>query len=377
MYNTYSENSFKRRINLDKAALIPFDVSTAWITDEALLESCRQFFAYTIDGYDDILNHPAENFVDPLDPVFNPRPGNRDVGSDSMGFHRGFHRDFPARMLKFAREVHDDKIILDTPVYVKAIKNMKSKYPTAKYIKENYRIPFTFDDMIKLLGRRGLVIALSEDKTVISSDRYPMMFSAMKQLFDSAAAFNQKTRRTAQCYGDMDFRAIKDPFRKPDIGDLYFPLNSEEKGLVDALTDYALSRKLKCKYVNLCGIREASFTYKKIHIMSFYWRESNGLKTRISLPLPTVPEHDILLEKINQTEEPDKIIKFCLDNLYECLYCSKNCVKNHAYKKKWLILGRPAPVLPTECWGLGSYFTLNDENLGIVKIMIDLLTKIY
>lgn len=371
------ENSLQRRIWLDKAALIPFEISTAWITDEELLESCGQFYQYTMDGYDDILKYPVENFIDPFDPVFDFRPGNRDVGRNTMEFHRGFHRDFPVRMLKFARDVFCDRIVLDTPVYTKAIKNMKTKYPTAKYIKDNYNISFTFDDMMRLLERRGLNITVSEMVTVITSDKYPHMFTAMKQLYDAAQAFNKKTRRTPQYYGNMDFRAIENPFRKPELSELYYPLTIKEKELLDKLNDYAVMKKLKCKYGNLCGIREASFTYKKIHVMSFYWRESNGLKIRITLPLPASPEHELLLNKINQTDEPNKLIDFCLNNLYECLFCSKSCVKNHVYKKKWSILGRPAPVLPTQCWGLGSYFTLDKTTLELSCKMIDLLTEVY
>lgn len=175
----------------------------------------------------------------------------------------------------------------------------------------------------------------------------------------------------------MDFRAIEDPLRKSNLEDIYYPLLPAEKVRIDELYDFAAQKTLKCKYKNLCGVREASFLCNKTPVLSFIWRVETGLKIRISLPLPMSAEHDLLLSRINELDNAEEIKDFCLHNLYECFYCSKTCVQHNAHKKKWIVLGHLAPKLTTSCWGFGLFFTLSDENLALTEKLVDMLTEIY
>lgn len=374
----FSESPFQRRIRLDKSALIPLEISTAWITDdEELLESCRQLYHYVVDGYDDILNNPEENFVDPLDPVFDTRPGNRDMVWDSMRFHRDFHRDFLIALFRYAFLIEIDAIVVKNEDYKKFLLKRKLKFPKEKDIKERFIIPFSFQDLMTTLSRRGIVIMQLEHETIIKNAKYPQMFLAFERLFQAVEAFHAKTRRTSQWFLNMDFRAIENPFRKPELDDLFYSLTLDEREVLDKLNSFAEQKKLKCKHRNMCGIRDTSFRFHDKHILSFYWCVRTGLKIRVTLPEPPTAEHEVLFQKIKELENAKELIDFCLSNLYECFYCSKACVKNSAYKKKWVILGRPAPKLVTTCWGFGVYFSLTEETLRIAKTLVDLLIEVY
>ena len=54
------QNLWRSSINV-----LPLERTTAWITDENLLTSCRQLYSYVMDAYDDILENPQLYGLDP------------------------------------------------------------------------------------------------------------------------------------------------------------------------------------------------------------------------------------------------------------------------------------------------------------------------
>jgi hypothetical protein len=371
--NIHEFNSpLHRRLYYQSAALIPIEKSTEWIKDKELKESCYQFYNYISNAFDDILEHPAENYIDPFDPAFDDI---YHIDSAIIG-NIIFHKSIIGIFLMAAYDAKDDCIEIENNDYDKLIKNTRSKYN--KHVKNcGLKLNYTFNDLLLNLSRRGILITRTENQTIISNTIYPKMFLSAKLLYDACEVFNKKMKRGSQWFINLDFRAIENALRKVELDDIFSPLTPHEKVLADELYEFAVQKNLQFKYENLSGIRNASFTYRKSHIMSFLWRDRYGLRIRITLPEPETVEHDLLLKKINELENAENIKDFCLVNLFGCLFCNTGCVKSMAYKKQWIILGRPAPKLIASCWGFGLFLPPDKENIVMVKTLVDILTNIY
>lgn len=365
------DSPLHRRLWYQSANLIPIEKSTALINDKALLNSCYQFYHYVNDAFDDILENPKENYFDPFDAAFD-NINNGNVIAANLTFHKSIIEKF----LCVAFITENDLIAILNTDYDKLIRNMKNTY-SINVRDGNFKLSYTFNDLLANLRRRGIVITRTEDQTIITNEKYPQMFLSARLLNDASKVFNQKTRRGPQWFMNLDFRAIDNPLRKAEPDDLFDPLMPKEKELVDELLNIASQKKLRKNYWNLMGVRTIEFTYNKSHLFSISWRIVCGLELTIKLPEPETMEHHLLQQKIGELDNAESIKDYFVNHLVLCAFCSKSCMQKNAYKKNWIILGRRAPNLIKSCWGFGLVFQLNEDSLSKAKILLDILTNIY
>ena len=361
------ESPLHRRLYYLSAALIPFEVSTAWIKDEELLESCRQFYNYVNDAYDDILEYPIENYIDPFDPALD-NTDNGNLIADSLEFHRSILDTF----IKAAYIIENDSVMCKKTEYDKLIKNRKNIFLT-NVRGSKFKIPFKFDDLMINLSRRGIVIKYFADDIVITNEKYPQMFLALKKMYEAVGL-------------NTDFRFIENPSRKRELEDIFYPLMPHEEKMARELIACAVQKNLKGGFIRKSrrGMypSDYSFSCKKYenHVIAFIWRTSYGLKIKITLPEPedAPSEHALLLQKINELDNAEDIKNFCSDTLRPGCppQCKGDCGRADTYKKTLFFLGRPIPK-STGCWGFGLFFPLNEESFAMTKILINILTEIY
>lgn len=380
-----AENPLNRRIYCLKKTIVPFKISTMWIDDFELLESCRSFHGYVSEAYDDMLNNPAENYIDPENPLYNDTYSWGDI----FGWYLYFHKSILISFLEEAYCAEADFIVIKNEEYDKMYKKMKSKY-TAE-IKTEIRLQMIhstsllpkFDEMFNSLKRRGIEINRSESETVITNIKYPKMFQSAKLLFETVNIYNKKTKRTPRFgFDDLDFRFIENPNRKYEVEDIFISLSPIEEKITKELISTAKKNNLECRFnTKSKGPDNGDYMiyHNKTWISSFIWRTKYGYRINISLPQPESVEHKILLAEIDKLENAEEIKNFCAETLIGCMFCNKGCVQSNSYKMKLSFLGRKMPRLPTSCGGRGIklHFKPDEKNFDLTKTLIGLLAEIY
>ena len=107
------QNLWRSSINV-----LPLERTTAWITDENLLTSCRQLYSYVMDAYDDILENPQLYGLDP-----HNLPNS--FVSDRTQFHLSILYSRKS-FLELAVVKKSDCLILNTADYDKLLKDVKT-----------------------------------------------------------------------------------------------------------------------------------------------------------------------------------------------------------------------------------------------------------
>lgn len=102
-----------------------------------------------------------------------------------------------------------------------------------------------------------------------------------------------------------------------------------------------------------------------------------GFELGLCLPYPGSHEYELIRNKINELENAELIKDFCSDNIRPCTFCNPNCVKNNAYKNKWLIFDRPLNKLISSCGGaLVTIISVDINTFENVKTLLDIYIQI-
>lgn len=374
---TQYEVPLNRRIHCLKKTIVPLEISTAWIDNSELLESCHQLHGYVSEAYDDMQDNPTENYIDSQNPSYNDTFGWADKFLDNLSFHIAILQN----LLGAAYFAEINFIAINNAVYDKMYKKIRNHYNLG--IKNRSSTIPKFEDMFGNLKRRGIEINRGEIETVITNTKYPKMFLVARMLNTAISIYNKKTKRTPSFgFNNLDFRFIENPFRKHETEDIFIPLTPAEEKITREIIFLAEKNNLEYGFNNKSNGPDSGIyilSYNKIQISSFRWTIKNGYRIGIVLPNPGTEEHDRLLARIDRLENSDEIKNFCAETISACFFCNKDCVQHNAYKMKWNFLGQKMPRLPTTCGGgrLRLCIKPDENNFDMIKTLIEFLALIY
>ncbi len=359
-----------------RANLFDLERTTAWITDEALAESCRQLYHYVTDAYDDILENPQDYGL-------VPDGDSTDFATDKqLGEKVKFHLNIlynPLRrrygsFLDLAVDRKRDCLVLRTLDYDNLLKNIKNKkYNSVKVFTQDG----VFEKLLGTLSRRGFIIERHETETIIRNQKYPQMFLAADLLFQADLKYYNRAKRTPQFFNLLDFREIQETKRKWDVEDIIGGLYDDQKKNVYSFIDY-VSQKIKFgKSCKIWYYRTAEFTYKGRELWLMRWGKSYNFD--ISLPVipPDSDEYLIFEDEISKLPNNQEIREFYYTHILTCNGCSAECVKKNAYKKNWSFFGNPLGKLIRSCEQRVMVYDFLDENYMYFKTLIDIYITVF
>lgn len=359
--NTLQHFIWKQEVNL-----VPIEKSTALIEDNKIKQSCYELFHYIYDGFENIYKNPQ---------VYGLNPDEKVNGAieDRICFHRTILESF----LDIALEVQIDFILINADAYDLMLKKIKMKW------KQNKVLPpeFSFENQMDTLKQIGLIINRNDSEIKVTNNIYPNMFLSAKLLRNATILQYQKTKRSSQNFILCDFRSLQDFNRKVDLEDILDPCRDKEKELSQRIFQYMNNKNIQIKKeYNFFYYRFAKFEYKKKDLFFFRWNShhySQGFELGLCLPGPGSQDYDMIQDEINKLDNADEIKDFCVNNMRYCIGCNANCVRNNAFKKKWVIFERPVKGLIASCGGaLVTVNKINENAFEIIKVLLDIHIRV-
>lgn len=98
---------------------------------------------------------------------------------------------------------------------------------------------------------------------------------------------------------------------------------------------------------------------------------------RLFIPMPSLdsPAYQYLQSEIEKLPNKEEFKDLFIKNIRTCTFCNPDCVKWNAYKKDWIILGRPVGKLIRSCEFAVAAYTFNKENYTFFSQLIDIFIR--
>jgi len=333
---------------------MPIEMTTEWIKDERLLESCRQFYSYVTETYDDILEDPHEYEIMPDYPNENIE-------------RIDFHVNLIEKSVDIAAAADYERLVVKTADYDKFMKTRKTGDMQFNKIRV-YGDALLFKKLLGALQRRGMAVQRNETETIITHGRYPQMFLAAHLLHQAELKYHGRVNRTPQFLNMLDFREIQADKRKAEIEDVIYGMYDGQKKLIYKFIGYVSQKvKLGKSCFKLWYYKSVDFTYDKKLLFRI---GSDSIE--IPFPDPGTDLYNRLEKEIGKLPESEEIKEFCVRNISKCRYCNPGCVKANAYKKDWLLFGRSLDKLVESCRQVIRVYEFNETEYNFFKKLIDI-----
>jgi hypothetical protein len=280
----FNKNQSEFESNIHKAvwaagkSVVPFELSTAEITDPGLLEGLRQVYDFTLDILSDMYNAPDKY---ELQYGENCLSGNGSVTS------------FHSYLCSMAEKVQ----LIDNYWSV-----------DSDQIKNYHKLD--------LLSSMGITYKNNGNETKIISEKYPLFLKYYYLCYEASL------RRKVNCFNyvmSCDFRIFNKKFGRK-LNDTLIVLSDRDKAYALELHNYLLSRGIKnkpCQYYN-----RITYEYKNQFVMNIEILGSTYLFFQVSLGKNiNDPAYGFIVNEIEKESDKEELQKYIAENITCCNMC--------------------------------------------------------